>query len=169
MASLCERDLPQGLVAAFALFETPLDDLQLVGTERSCGRSAARPGNLGTLIRTADAVGAAAVALIEPCVDPFDPKTVRGTWDRCSTCPRARPRCGRPVHYLRQRGLRAVGADAHLGVAWGQDYGAAACALVLGNEARGLSADVRAHIEHWAFLPMMGGAESLTCPSPAGC
>ena len=37
------------------------------------------PGNLGTLIRTADAVGAAAIILIEPCVDPFDPKTLRGS------------------------------------------------------------------------------------------
>ena len=50
------------------------------------------PGNLGTLIRTADAVGAAAILLIEPCVDPFDPKTLRGSMGRCSTCRSSAPR-----------------------------------------------------------------------------
>ena len=170
MASLCERDLPQGLVAAFALFETPLADLQLAGTELVVVVDRLQdPGNLGTLIRTADAVGAAAVALIEPCVDPFDPKTVRGTMGSLFNLPLVRASDVSALFaHLRQRGLRAVGADAHLGVAWGQGLWRGGCALVLGNEARGLSTDVRAHIEHWAFLPMAGGAESLNVSVAGG-
>ena len=80
MESLSERDAPQGIVATFALFETPPEELApssdglVVVLDRLQD-----PGNMGTLIRTADAVGAAAVILIEPCVDPFDPKTVRGS------------------------------------------------------------------------------------------
>lgn len=170
MASLCERDLPQGLVATFALFETPLESLSLTGVELVVVVDRLQdPGNLGTLIRTADAVGASAVALIEPCVDPFDPKTVRGTMGSLFNVPLVRASdVGALFAHLRRQGLRAIGADAHLGVAWGQGLWRGGCALVLGNEARGLSSDVREHIEQWAYLPMVGGAESLNVSVAGG-
>ena len=106
MAALSERDEPQGIVATFHIPEASLADLKLTGRELVLVLDRLQdPGNLGTLIRTADAVGAAAIILIEPCVDPFDPKTLRGSMgslfnvpvdqhQRCcrSVCVAARPR-----------------------------------------------------------------------------
>ncbi|MCB0004198.1 MAG: RNA methyltransferase, partial [Anaerolineae bacterium] len=80
MDALAERDAAEGIVATFALFERSPEELRLSGSELVLVVDRLQdPGNLGTLIRIADAVGAAAVALVEPCVDPFDPKTVRGS------------------------------------------------------------------------------------------
>jgi TrmH family RNA methyltransferase len=170
MEALSERDAPQGIVAAFALFETPPEKLALSGDKLVVVLDRLQdPGNVGTLIRTADAVGAAAVILIEPCVDPFDPKTVRGSMGSLFNIPLART-TDVPALFplLRGRGLRAIGADAHRGKAWGQGAWASGVALILGNEAQGLSEDVRAHVEDWARLPIVGKAESLNVAVAGG-
>jgi TrmH family RNA methyltransferase len=163
MQALSQREVSQGIVATFALFETTLDALALRGHELVVVLDRLQdPGNMGTLIRTADAVGAAAVVLIEPCVDPFDPKTVRGSMGSLFNVPLVRT-ADVPALFaaLVRSGLRPVGASAHDGKAWGEGILGGGVALVLGNEARGLSADVGAHIHHWAHLPMVGKAESL--------
>ena len=70
--------------------------------------------------------------------------------------------------WLRQKGLRSVGADAHSGRIWGQGLWQDSVALILGNEARGLSDDVRPHVEAWACLPIVGKTESLNVAVAGG-
>lgn len=170
MRALSERDAPQGIVAAFALFETPLSGLRLTGRELVVVLDRLQdPGNVGTLIRTADAVGAAAIILIEPCADPFDPKTVRGSMGSLFNVPLARTSDVPGLFgWLRSRGLRPVGADVQQGDAWDEGLWRGGVALVLGNEARGLSEDVRAHVNDWARLPIVGKAESLNVAVAGG-
>jgi TrmH family RNA methyltransferase len=170
MEALSERDVPQGIVATFALFETPLQALRLTGNELVVVLDRLQdPGNLGTLIRTADAVGAAATVLIEPCVDPFDPKTVRGSMGSLFNVPLVQTGDVPALFtHLRQKGLRLVGADAQLGEAWGEGLWGGGVALILGNEARGLSDDVRTYVEAWARLPILGKAESLNVAMAGG-
>lgn len=170
MGALSQRDVPQGITVTFSLFETPLRALDLTGHELVVVLDRLQdPGNLGTLIRTADAAGAAAIALIEPCVDPFDPKTVRGSMGSLFNVPLVRT-ADVPELFtrLRQGGLRLVGADVRLGRDWGQGLWEGGVALVLGNEARGLSEDVRSHVEVWARLPIVGRAESLNVAVAGG-
>jgi TrmH family RNA methyltransferase len=170
MGALSERDAPQGLVATFALFETRLDQLQLTGDELILVLDRLQdPGNLGTLIRTADAAGAAAVVLIEPCVDPFDPKTVRGSMGSLFNLPLIQTEdIAALFASLKRSGLRIVGADAQSGEAFGRGALDGGVALALGNEARGLSDDVRAHVDAWARLPIVGKAESLNVAVAGG-
>jgi TrmH family RNA methyltransferase len=170
MAALSERDAPQGLAATFALFETSLQSLRLAGSELVVVLDRLQdPGNLGTLIRTADAVGAAATVLIEPSVDPFDPKTVRGSMGSLFNVPLVRTADVPALFaYLGAKGLRLVGADAQLGEAWGEGAWGGGVALILGNEARGLSSDVQPHVEAWARLPIVGKAESLNVAVAGG-
>lgn len=170
MRALSERDTPQGLVAAFATPETELQALEpphlglIVVLDRLQD-----PGNVGTLIRTADAAGAGAVILIGPCVDPFDPKTVRGSMGSLFNLPLARTADVTGLfEWMENNDVQAVGADAHQGRAWDTELWQGNLALVLGNEARGLSADVRPHIEHWARLPIVGKAESLNVAVAGG-
>jgi TrmH family RNA methyltransferase len=170
METLSERDTPQGIVATFAMLEASLPTLRLTGRELVVVVDRLQdPGNLGTLIRTADAVGAAATILIEPCVDPFDPKTVRGTMGSLFNVPLVQT-SNMPdlATYLREKGLRLVGADAKLGRAWGEGLWEGGVALILGNEARGLSDDVRPYVEAWAGLPIVGKAESLNVAIAGG-
>lgn len=170
MASLSDREEPQGIVATFRLTETPLNALKLAGCALVVVLDRLQdPGNLGTLIRTADAVAAAAVILIEPCVDPFDPKTVRGSMGSLFNLPVISTRDVPGLFaWLHERGLRPVGADPHLGVTWGEGLWAGGVALVLGNEARGLSPDVATQIAAWAKLPIAGQAESLNVAVAGG-
>lgn len=170
MATLSERDAPQGIVATFGLLDAALDDIPTTGRCLVLILDRLQdPGNLGTLIRTADAVGAAGVVLIEPCVDPFDPKTVRGSMGSLFNLPLVRVSAPHDVMtWAHNRGLHIVGADAHRGAPWGGSHWQGSVALVLGNEARGLSDDVQPHIEAWVHLPMVGKAESLNVAVAGG-
>ena len=170
LGALTERETPQGVVATFALLEASLQNLSFEGCELIVVLDRLQdPGNLGTLIRTADAVSAAAVVLIEPCVDPFDPKTVRGTMGSLFNVPLVRtselPDLFARLH---EKGLRSVGTDAQQGEVWGRGLWEGGVALVLGNEARGLSEDVCQYVEARARLPILGKAESLNVAVAGG-
>lgn len=170
MGTLSEREVPQGIAASFALFESSLRELPLSGCELVLVLDRLQdPGNLGTLIRTADAVGAGATVLIEPCVDPFDPRAVRGTMGSLFNIPLVRVSDVPSLWAdLGGKGFRLVGTDAQQGRAWGDGVLEGGVALVLGNEARGLSSDVHPFIESWARLPMAGKAESLNVAVAGG-
>lgn len=128
------------------------------------------PGNLGTLIRTADAVGVQGVILLEPCVDPFDPKTVRGTMGSLFTVPFVRTKNGaEALDQLAKTGYRLVGADGRQGeLPWPGEVLAGPVALVLGNEARGLSPELRPYLHAYVRLPLRGHAESLNVSVAGG-
>lgn len=177
--SLSEREASQGLTATFTLsaLEWPAAQLLAALTGAPAEQRLVLvldrlqdPGNLGTLLRTADAVHAAAVVLLEPCVDPFDPKTVRGSMGSLFTIPFSRvPSPGAILPQLAALGYRLVGADANQGsTVWRSDALNGAAALVLGNEARGLSADVQPFLTHAVSLPLRGHAESLNVSVAGG-
>jgi TrmH family RNA methyltransferase len=170
MATLAERDVPQGIVGTFNLFETSLQGLSVSGRGLILALDRLQdPGNLGTLIRTADAVGAAAVILIEPCADPFDPKTVRGTMGSLFNVPLVRVSDVLELFaWIQEKGFRVVGTEAQQGRMWGESLWTGGVVLVLGNEARGLSNDVRSFVEAWARMPIMGKAESLNVAVAGG-
>jgi TrmH family RNA methyltransferase len=170
MRGVSERDAPQGIIATFALVEQPLDALRVSrdGLVIVLDR-VSDPGNLGTILRTADAVGAGAVILITPSTDPFDPKTVRasmGSVFNLSVIQTAD--VDALFGWLRDYALRPIGADAVRGQRWTACNWQGGVALVLGNEARGVSADVGAHIDTWAALPIAGKADSLNVAVAAG-
>ncbi|HXV44402.1 MAG TPA: RNA methyltransferase [Anaerolineae bacterium] len=192
--TLSERNVSQGLAATFALseLEWSLDELQRGGEARRRGGEEVvtrrdqsyssppclllifdklqDPGNLGTLIRTADAVGVQAVILLEPCVDPFDPKTVRGTMGSLFTVPFTRTKnAGEVLSRLAEKGYRLVGADGRQGEPpWQSDVLTGSVALVLGNEARGLSPELRPYLQDYVRLPLRGHAESLNVSVAGG-
>jgi len=170
MQVLSERDAPQGIAATFALFETSPETLRLTGRDLVIILDRLQdPGNMGTLIRTADAVGAAAVILIEPCVDPFDPKTVRGSMGSLFNVPLVRTGDVPTLFdWLHSHDLQPVGADVHQGKIWGQDLWRGSVGLILGNEARGLSEDVYEYVKTWVRLPIAGKAESLNVAVAGG-
>lgn len=170
MESLAERQAAEGVLATFDLFEARLGDLRLGDPALVVVLDRLQdPGNLGTLIRTADAVGAAAAVLIEPCVDPFDPKVVRGSMGSLFHVPVVRTaNVGGLFAWLRAQGVLLVGAHPRQGAAWGEGVWQRRTALVLGSEAHGLSADVAVHVAAWARLPIVGRAESLNVAVAGG-
>lgn len=178
--SLSDRDTSQGLIATFALreMEWSLAELEaLLQPERPARPKLVLildklqdPGNLGTLIRTADAVGAQAVCLLEPGVDPFDPKTVRGTMGSIFAVPLLRvSHFAGLAAQLSRLGYRLVGADGQRGLPpWHSQLLLGPTGLVLGNEARGLSPEVASGLSDFVGLPLRGQAESLNVAVAGG-
>jgi TrmH family RNA methyltransferase len=181
MNALSERDRSQGLAVTFVVsdLECALDQLfQAISPVCSHQRTAAGvrtpklflvldrlqdPGNMGTIFRTADAVEVAGLLLIEPCVDPFDPKTIRSTMGSLFSVPFARTGSVDELFQdLAKLGYGLVGADMDRGsIAWQSEALRGPVALILGNEARGLSPDLQRTITSYVSLPQHGRAESL--------
>ena len=166
MAALSDRDGPQGIAATFPLFAAQLSDLRLSGRELVVVLDRPQdPGNLGGLIRTADAVGAAGVVVLEPAVDLFDPKTLRASMGSLFNLPVVLAPDPATLDWFARAGIIPTGASEHAvapaSAFWDDAALAGGCALVLGNEARGLSPDVTPRVRRWVGLPMRGKAESL--------
>lgn len=178
LATLSERDTPQGLAATFSMsdFELSLQELDLTGAGGDQPGlvmildQLQDPGNLGTLIRTADAIGARVLVLLEPCVDPFDPKTIRGSMGSLFNVPFVRTdNLSELFTRLAQSGYRPVGADGQRGAPpWQSNVLVGSVALVLGNEARGLGPELYTYLSDYVSLPLRGRAESLNVAVAGG-
>jgi RNA methyltransferase, TrmH family len=173
MAALSDRDGPQGLLATFRRFSAQLADLRLTGKELVVVLDRPQdPGNVGGLIRTADAVGATGVVILEPAVDLFDPKTVRASMGSVFNLPVVLTPDAAALDQLAGKSITPTGASEHAaelgGEAWGETALRGGCALVLGNEARGHSPDVSPRLRRWVTLPMRGKAESLNVSIAGG-
>ena len=128
------------------------------------------PGNVGAVIRCADAVGADAVVLTGDSVDPQGPKAVRASAGSLFHLPVLVHRDHDDVVALAwERGLQVLAADG------GGDRGlfdaeldlGRPTAWVMGNEARGMTDDVRAAADHVVSVPILGRAESLNLATAA--
>ncbi len=119
------------------------------------------PGNLGTILRTADAFAIDAVVLTPGCADPHAPKVVRATMGAAFRLPVVHLPLTDAIARLRGEGLpvyaAALTADALpvVSVPLGRS------AVIIGNEGRGVSADALALSDERVILPMQGCAESL--------
>ena len=138
-----------------------VDDLPADGTVlMTCG--VADPGNLGTLLRSAEAAGAAGVVSCGAGVDPWNPKVVRASAGAVFGVPLVEEED--PVQVLERlgaRGVRRLGTVARGGQPPAAAGLSGGVALVVGNEAHGLPTEVEALLDGRVTIPMAGRAESL--------
>ena len=120
------------------------------------------PGNLGTILRTAEAAGADAVVLTPDTVDATNPKVVRASAGALFLLPVVDHV---ELGELRAAGLRVLGTSAASGTAYTDADLTGRLALAVGNEARGLAADVP--VDGWLTIPHAGRAESLNAAMAA--
>jgi RNA methyltransferase, TrmH family len=168
LAGVAQTATPQGLVAVLPGVTRSLDGLP-AAPRLVCVLAEVRdPGNAGTVIRTADAFGADAVATTSGSVDPQSPKAARAAAGSLFHLPVV---AGVPWPdlrlALRERGLRLVGADPHAPATVQAAPLEEPVALVLGNEAHGLPAAVRDDLDLAVRVPLAGRAESLNLAAAA--
>ncbi|HSO96126.1 MAG TPA: RNA methyltransferase, partial [Acidimicrobiia bacterium] len=122
----------------------------------------ADPGNLGTIIRSAEAAGAAAVVVTGASVDAYNPKTVRSSAGAIVGLPiLEQPDPAGALDALHDRGRHTVGTAATGGRDGDTLDVTTPIALVVGNEAHGLAPDVQARLDEIVTIPMHGAADSL--------
>jgi TrmH family RNA methyltransferase len=119
------------------------------------------PGNLGTMLRTADAVGAGGLLLIDDCADPFSAEAVRASMGAVFTVGLAQARWDDFVGWLRAGEGQLVAASLRDAVPYrGAPY-AAPCFILVGNESQGLPEDYELACDLRVTMPMKGRADSL--------
>lgn len=119
------------------------------------------PGNVGTLVRVADAVDARCV-VVAGGADPWAAKTVRSSTGSVMRVPVVQPDSTEAaLAQLREAGATIVATDASRGVAHDSGVISGPVAIVLGSEAHGLSSDLDPLVDTWVKIEMPGRAESL--------
>jgi RNA methyltransferase, TrmH family len=167
---LADRDGPSGLAAIVRSLITPLADLR-PGPDAPVValHQAGNPGNLGTIIRTANAAGAAGVVLVGPSADPFDPAAVKASMGALFTVPVATvPSATEFLHWARSSGIAVAATSGRASVScWDADL-RPPVALLFGSEGSGLPADLLEAADLRVAIPMTGTAESLNLAVAAG-
>ena len=165
LEALCETKTPQGIVAEASLpaSRAALGD-RLVALD-----GVQDPGNVGAIVRTADAAGFGGALLGPTCADPFGAKALRASMGSIFRVPVVRAqRLAESLAALREAGYAVLSSELD-----GEDFFARGplppkLALVIGSEAEGVSAAVSNLATHRLRLPMRGGAESLNAAVAAG-
>jgi TrmH family RNA methyltransferase len=167
------NDSPE-LLAVISLPEDDLDriagrpDMLVVAFDRPTS-----PGNIGTLIRSADAFGASGVVVTGHAADPYDPKSVRAATGSLFAVPVARTPSHREVvdwvMSLRERGIPVdiVGTDEAADADIADHDLTGPTVLAVGNETRGLSNAWRQACDHMIRIPIGGAASSLNAAAAA--
>lgn len=119
------------------------------------------PGNLGTLLRIGDAVGAGGVILVDDCVDPFSVETVRASMGALFTQAIVQADWAEFLAWLRAGPGQLVGTSLNTDADYQQPRYTAPTFLLIGNEARGLPEEYEAACDQLVKIPMMGRADSL--------
>jgi RNA methyltransferase, TrmH family len=152
---------PQPVLAMATAVDVTLDELAGASFVVVC-IDVRDPGNLGTVLRSAEASGVGGIICCDGSVDVYNPKTVRASAG--SLFHTRIVAGGEPVEVLStlgEWGLRRLGTRADGGVPYFRADLASLTALVLGNEAHGVPPAVAGVLDGWVSIPMAGRAESL--------
>jgi TrmH family RNA methyltransferase len=176
LARLSDTVTTQGIVCVVKAKERSTKDLWKKDILGRTGRNMilgldgiSDPGNVGTLIRTADAFGASAVLLSQDTVELYNPKVVRSTMGSIFHLPVFNEAdLGGIVPQLKKRRFRIVGTDVRKGRSFGSVRFPRRACLLIGSEAKGLSRELLNLCDQVVRIPIYGRAESLNAAVAAG-
>lgn len=169
MAQLCDTVTPQGLVAVCRQPEYDINELAARGGLYIICEDVRDPGNLGAIIRTAAAAGATAVLALSGCVEVYSPKVVRASAGAIFAVPVAENLHTHDVVTLLKNHNTHIYATHLEGKHLPYDVDLRGnCAIIIGNEANGISGELADLCDTWIKLPMPGSVQSLNASVAAG-
>lgn len=162
LSKITGKENAQAVVGVFEEWDTSLAHLDRGSAPIWLAAQALRdPGNLGTMLRTCDAVGAGGLILIDDCADPFSAEAVRASMGAVFTVGVAQARWEEFLPWLRGGEGQLVAASLRDAVPYrGAPY-KAPCFLLVGNESQGLPAEYEMACDLRVTMPMRGRADSL--------
>lgn len=168
LAQVAETETPQGALVIAHIPQTTLEQIELAQDAILLVLDAVQdPGNLGTLIRSAHAFGAAAVVALPGTTDFWGSKVVRSAAGSAFRVPLVNAPDEESWRWLARHDVAICGADMK-GTPVDSCVRAPRTALVVGNEGAGLRDGTRAHVTQFVSIPMRGQAESLNVAVAAG-
>jgi RNA methyltransferase, TrmH family len=168
-AGLSQKDGPQGLAAVVRQRWAALEQARLDAPPGWVALvEPADPGNLGTIIRTADAVGASGIFLVGPSADPYDPAALRASMGAAFAMPLVRCTWEELDAWQRARGAVLVGTSDGATADFQSVRYRQPLVLLMGSERQGLAPEQLARCEQIVAIPMRGRADSLNLAVATG-
>ena len=166
MRSVSPMETPQGTLFTCAIHTEPLPET-LAGRRYVVLDTLQDPGNVGTILRTADAFHADGMFLVNGCADLYNPKTLRATMGAVFRCPVWTVGAEELSALLKKSGIPLYGAALREDTldARAADY--SRCAIAIGSEGRGLTDAVLAVCDRTIKIPMSEHCESLNAAAAA--
>ena len=163
---LAYRDRPEGLLGVAPQVHRGLADLPLGARPPLLivAEAIEKPGNLGTILRSADAAGVTGLILCDRCTDLFNPNVVRASIGTLFTVPVAEASSADALAWLRERSIRILAATPHTETVYTATDMTVPLAIVVGTEQYGLSETWMRAADLQVRIPMLGQAASLTVP-----
>ncbi|ODT63401.1 MAG: RNA methyltransferase [Phenylobacterium sp. SCN 69-14] len=169
LAKVSRRDNPQAVVAVFAQAYTALSALDPAAAACFVALHRVRdPGNLGTIVRTADAAGCGAVILVGECCDPFSVEAVRATMGSIFAVPIVKASEAEFAGWRSDWPGSVVGTLLTAEVDHRQAVYERPALILMGNEQQGLTPDMAALCDVNVKIPMRGRADSLNLSVATG-
>jgi TrmH family RNA methyltransferase len=159
---LSGKDNPQSVLGIYRAWELAIDRLDRGRAPLWIVAQALRdPGNLGTTLRTGDAVGAGGLVLIDECADPFSVEAVRASMGALFTQQIAAASWDEFLRWLRSGEGKLIGTSLDATLDYQEPSYTRPCFILVGNESHGLPADYEAECDLLVRMPMLGKADSL--------
>ena len=168
MSQITRKDNPGAVIAAFRQQKLTLASMSRQDNGIWLALYEVRdPGNLGTILRTADCAGLAGVVLLETCCDPYSIEAVRASMGSVFDIPFTLSDFASFSAWREREGLQMTaasvnGTERHDKARYGNR-----AVILMGNEQAGLPIDVEAACDTLALIPMRGGADSLNLAQAA--
>ncbi|MEL6487380.1 MAG: RNA methyltransferase [Pseudomonadota bacterium] len=162
IAKVTQKDNPQTVVAAFRQDERSLADLETQAKGLWIALYEVRdPGNLGTILRTADCAGVGGVILLETCCDPYSIEAVRASMGSIFDMPFIAAQFEAFDAWRKAQGALMVAASVNGTARHDRIAMDGSTVLLMGNEQAGLPNAIEARCDTLCLIPMRGGADSL--------
>jgi len=168
LSKMSGKDNPQMLLGAYRQPDTALAHIDRFQAPLWIVAQALRdPGNIGTILRTGDAVGTGGLILVDDCADPFSVEAVRASMGAIFTQQVATCRWPEFVEWLRNGEGQLVGTSLKAKHDYLEAEYRKPCFLLIGNEQQGLPAEYEAECDLLVKIPMAGRADSLNAAMAA--
>lgn len=156
------RDRPEGLLAIIKQWNYTLDDLKLSDPPfLLIVESIEKPGNLGTILRSADAAGVDAVICCDSVTDLFNPNAVRSSTGVLFSMPTVSAGTDEVIEWIRSQGIRTAATTPHTDIVYTDTDLRGPLAIIMGSEQFGLSEKWLENCDTKVLIPMAGQADSL--------
>ena len=166
MRSVSPMETPQGTLFTCAIHTEPLPET-LAGRRYVVLDTLQDPGNVGTILRTADAFHADGMFLVNGCADLYNPKTLRATMGAVFRCPVWMAAADELSALLKKSGIPLYGAALREDTLDARTVDYSRCAIAIGSEGRGLTDGVLALCDRTIKIPMSDHCESLNAAAAA--
>lgn len=160
-ASVVPSDTPQGVAALIQIKKFKVNEVLQNSGPLLVLAGIQDPGNLGTILRSAEAFGAGGILLAEGTVSAYNNKTVRASAGSVFRLTMAKIQTADAIAQLRENGFRLLATSSHKGTALAQSDLSRKIAVFIGNEGSGLDKKLLAHMDELITIPHSPRVESL--------